>query len=132
MERPQLTEFDLVLPPARLYHAAPTSEHETILTHGLDPARFPRPRWDERDLGVWCFDSLSRAVDYAKSRGAPDWEPDYEVWEIDSSDLDPTRPGYDPDGPIPEANIDVWYLEQAVPADRVRLASSPAQSVELD
>jgi len=128
-DRPSLSDVELELPPSRLYHAAPLAEHDSILSHGLDPQRFPRERWDERDHGVWFFDALATAVDYAERRGeAPILEP-YEVWEIDATGLPLTRPWFDPEL---NSGVDIWYVEHAVPAERVRLASSvdPAPALE--
>ena len=129
MDRPSLSDVEFPLPPERLYHAAPLAEHDSILAHGLDPRRFPRQRWNENDLGVWCFDTLAQGVDYAERRGQGVVPEPYEVWEIDATGLAPTRPWYDEDL---NSGLDIWYLEGAVPLERVRLASSVERERQLE
>lgn len=112
--------------PKQLYHAAPSAIHDSVLEHGLDPARFPRERWDASDLGVWCFETLDRAVDYAQSRSLGPLAEPYEVWEVQVEGLEMTRPWYDPKAPELPAGIDVWWLREAVPPERARSVALPA------
>lgn len=115
--------------PSRLYHAAPVAVRDSVLEHGLDPARFPRERWDASDLGVWCFETFERAADYAKARASGPLAEAYEVWEVTVEELDMTRPWYDPEL---SSGVDVWWLREAVPAERVRPAAGPEPaSLEL-
>jgi hypothetical protein len=132
MTRPDLQDFDLVLPPKRLYHAAPLAEHASILEHGLDPKLFPRQRWDDNDLGIWGFDDLGRAVEHAEQRGRGPIPEPYEVWEIDAEGLELRRPWFNAEL---NSGDDVWYFEGSLPPERVRLASSvsaPQHSSELE
>lgn len=125
-ERPALSSLSATeaRPPSRLYHAAPRALHDSILEHGLDPARFPRERWDASDLGVWCFDTLERAAEYASSRSRGPLPEPYEVWEITAEGLEMTRPWYDPESDLP-AGVDVWWLDVAVRPERLSPAMAP-------
>jgi hypothetical protein len=127
-ERPDLSSLatSQAAQPKQLYHAAPLAIHDSVLEHGLDPARFPRERWDASDLGVWCFETLERAADYAESRSQGPLAEPYEVWEVQVEDLEMTRPWHDPDSELPAAGIDVWWLQEAVPPERTRSVALPA------
>lgn len=132
-DRPYLSPLALspAAQPKQLYHAAPLAIHDSVLEHGLDPTRFPRERWDASDRGVWCFETLQRAVEYAQSRSLGPLSEPYEIWEVQVEGLEMTRPWYDPESDLP-AGIDVWWLTEAVPPERTRsIALSEPAGLEL-